>query len=220
MLTQSRNTDSNQKNAQHISVVQSSTHDRAPSGSPVQGSSVAKCLFNQSNQSPPTNSSGPKTPPRATSSQADKSVSPLEVSSTATSGKNVTPQQIIYTNCTVFSSEKIRVSPVKQIAFYSIERNQCVSISPIKTNLKLSKRDHVKGRLDFDGPDKPTNSEISLDDGFSVCQTNNEVDVFDLDLPNFDALGFDFSLSELLVDFDLDGEGCQPSLGSPESLSG
>uniref|UniRef100_A0A5B6YVR8 Putative DNA double-strand break repair rad50 ATPase isoform 2 n=1 Tax=Davidia involucrata TaxID=16924 RepID=A0A5B6YVR8_DAVIN len=70
----------------------------------------------------------------------------------------------------------------------------------------------------------PTNSEKRLADGISASQSYKEVENFDFDLPNLDALGVDFSLSELLVDFDLDGEGinysCQPTLGSPGSLSG
>ncbi|KAA8516340.1 hypothetical protein F0562_016633 [Nyssa sinensis] len=224
-LPQSSNAAYNQTNALQFSAVQSSPRDNVHTGSLVQGSSVAKCLFNQPIRSPPTNSSGPKTPSQATSSQTEKSVSPLEVSSTATSGNNITPQQIISTNCTVISSEAIRVSPAKQIAYYSIERNQCISSSsPVKTNLKrLGKRDHVKGRLDFGGSDMPTDSEKQLADGLLESQSNKE-DHFDFDLPNLDALGMDFSLSEFLVDFDLGGEGidysCQPALGSSDSLSG
>ncbi|KAA8518980.1 hypothetical protein F0562_016246 [Nyssa sinensis] len=215
----------NQESVLQFSAVQSSSHDTMPNGSPFQGSSVAKCLFNQPSRSPPTNSSGPKTPPQATSSQIDKSVSPLEVSSTATSSNNGTPQQIISTNCTVISSGAIRVSPAKQIAYYSVERNHCISSSsPVKTNLnRLGKRDHVKGRLDFDGSDVPVKSDKSVIDGISASQANKELEMFDFDLPNLDALGLDFSLSELLVDFDLDGEGidysCQPTLCSPDTLS-
>ncbi|XP_059667899.1 uncharacterized protein LOC132313229 isoform X2 [Cornus florida] len=214
----------NQENAQQFSAVQSSPHehDNVPNGSPVQGSSVAKCLFNQPSQSPPTNSSGPVTPLRATSSQTDKSVSPL----TATPSNNVAAQQIISSNRTVITSETIRVSPAKQVAYYSIERNHRISSSsPVKTNLKrLGIRDHVKGRLDFDGSDMPVNSEKPIIDEVPTSQSNNDLDIFDFDLPNLDALGVDFCLSELLVDFDLDGEGinysCQPASGSPDSLSG
>ncbi|CAN4106064.1 unnamed protein product [Withania somnifera] len=194
----------------------------------VQGSSVAKSLFNQPIQSPPTNSSGPKTPPRASSSQTDKSTSPLEVCSTATSSKNVTPSLVTATNCTIISSETIRVSPSKQI-IYSIERNHCISTSsPVKTNVKRSiRRDQVKSRLDFDASDNmPCNSEMTAGpDMISTSESEKEGDIFDLDLPNLDALGVDFNLSELLFDFGLDGEGidhsCHPTLhSSPDSFSG
>ncbi|KAK4342806.1 hypothetical protein RND71_038622 [Anisodus tanguticus] len=64
-------------NVVNSSAVQLSDPATASDRIPVQGSNVAKSLFNQPIQSPPTNSSGPKTPPRATSSQTDKSISPL-----------------------------------------------------------------------------------------------------------------------------------------------
>lgn len=190
----------------------------------VQGSNVAKCLFNQAIHSPPANSSGPKTPPRASSSQTEKSISPLEISSTATSANNVTPQQLVSSNCMIISSETIRVSPSKQIGYYSIERNHCIStLSPVKTNLKPAKRDHVKGRLDFDASDMPSCSN-ALSVGGASTSESDEGEMFDLDLASLDALGADFNLSELLVDFDLDGEGnyCsshQDMGSSPEPLS-
>lgn len=210
------------------SAVQLSDPATASDKTPVQGSNVAKSLFNQPIQSPPTNSSGPKTPPRASSSQTDKSISPLEVCSTATSSKNVTPSRVTATNCTIISSETIRMTPTKQI-IYSIERNHCISTSsPVKTNLKRPiKRDQVKSRLDFDASDNiPCNSEMaSGSDMISTSDSEKEGDIFDLDLPNLDALGMDFNLSELLVDFDLDGEGidysCQQTLdSSPDTFSG
>ena len=185
----------------------------------VQGSSVAKNLFCQPSASPPANSSGPKTPPQEISSQNDKAISPLEISSTANSSKNNTPQVITPANCTIISSETVIVSPYKQKGYY-VERSQCISSSsPIKTNLKMGKRDHVKGRLDFDDSDLPTTSGKSIADGALTTEYKSEEEIFDMDLPNFDAFGMDFSLSELLVDFDLDCEGidysCQPALGSP-----
>ncbi|KAF5940878.1 hypothetical protein HYC85_022045 [Camellia sinensis] len=203
---------------------QSSLTDNVLNGSPIQGSSVAKCLFNQPSRSPPTNLTVPKTPLRATSSQTDKSVSPLETSSTATSGNDVTPQQKTSTNCIVISSETIKVSPVKQLTCYSIERNHCISSSsPVKANLKrLNKREHVKGRLDFDSSDTLLNSSKPIPDAIPVPEFDKEGEIFDLDLPNLDAFGIDFSLGELLVDFDLDGEfTCQPAMdSSPKSHSG
>ncbi|KAF3619198.1 Cysteine-rich RLK (RECEPTOR-like protein kinase) 8 [Capsicum annuum] len=215
-------------NIVNCSAVQLSHPMTASDKTPVQGSNVAKSLFSQPIQSPPTNSSGPKTPPRASSSQTDKSISPMEVCSTATSSKNVAPSLVTATNCTIISSETIRVSPSKQI-IYSIERNHCISTSsPVKTNLKRSiRRDQVKSRLDFDASDNmPCNSEMAAGpDMISTSESEKEGDIFDLDLPNLDALGVDFNLSELLFDFDIDGEGvdhsCQPILhSSPDSFSG
>lgn len=55
------------------SVVNASSHVDIPSRSSVQGSSVAKRLFNQHKQLLPMNSSGPITPPRLTSSPPEKS---------------------------------------------------------------------------------------------------------------------------------------------------
>ncbi|KAL7169757.1 hypothetical protein ACSBR2_034736 [Camellia fascicularis] len=223
-LPQSSMAANNQENSPKFAAGQSSPNDNVLNGSPIQGSSVAKCLFNQPSWSPPTNLTVPKTPLRATSSQTDKSVSPLETSSTATSGNDVTPQQKTSTNCIVISSETIKVSPVKQLTCYSIERNHCISSSsPVKANLKrINKRDHVKGRLDFDSSDTLLNSSKPIPDAISIPEFDKEGEIFDLDLPNLDAFGIDFSLGELLVDFDLDGEfTCQPAMdSSPKSHSG
>lgn len=182
--------------------------NNAHGGSPIQGSSVAKNLFNKPSQSPTSNSSGPKTPPRAASSQSDKSISPLEeVSSTAKSHHNDNPMETTPTNCTIISSKTIIVSPAKH---FSIERNHCTFSSPSKANLKRqTKREHVKGRLDFDGSE--FDMPICLDntavhgDGSSTSESEKEGDIFDLDLPNFDhAFGPDFCLTELLTDFGID----------------
>ncbi|KAL6336615.1 hypothetical protein AAG906_035929 [Vitis piasezkii] len=218
-LSQSIDAVNGPENIKQFSAACSSPHNRLLGGSVVQGSSVAKNLFSQPSLSPVANSSGPKTPPQAISSQNDKAISPLEISSTANSSKNNTPQVITPANCTIISSETVIVSPFKQKAYY-VERNQCISsCSPIKTNLKkMSKRDHVKGRLDFDDSDLPTTSGKPIADGISTSESKSEEEIFDMDLPNFDAFGMDFSISELLVDFDLDCEGinysCQPALGS------
>lgn len=186
-----------------------------------------KCLFNQATQSPPTNSSGPNTPPLASSSQADKSTSPLEILPSATLMNDV-PQTITSTNCTIISSETIQVSPAKQIAYYSIARNHHISTcSPVKTNIKRpNKRDHVKGRLNFDAHDTQITAEELHCNEISPSNCVRETDNLDLDLPNFDALG-DINLSELLVDFDLDldldGEGisysCEQAIDSSPGSS-
>jgi hypothetical protein len=190
----------------------------------VQGSSVAKCLFNRPLLSIPSNSSDPKTPVRPNSSPSDKSTSPLEISSSATCSNRNTSQVITPTRCTVISSKRVTVSPNSQI-LYSMERSHCISASsPIKTNFKRqSKRDHVKGRLDFDVSDVATNSDKPTVGEISTSESGKEVDIFDIDFPNLDALG-DFSFSEMLGDLDLDLEGvdysCHPTLGSSFNISG
>lgn len=206
-------------------MVELSPDNRASNESLVQGSSVAKSLFSQPSVPTPTNSSGPKTPPQPVSSQSEKS--PLGNSFVANCSASNTPQQITPINCTVISSERVTVSPYKQMAVYTMERNHCISSSsPVKTNLKrLGKRDHVKGRLDFDGSDVAVSSDKTIINEISTSDSEKEVDIFDMDLPNLDAFGPNFSFSELLVDFDLDCEGigypCQPTLGaSMDNISG
>ncbi|XP_020234984.1 uncharacterized protein LOC109814877 [Cajanus cajan] len=78
------------------SAIQSSSENCIPRQSQVQGSNVAKCLFNQSTPSVPSNSPVPKTPPRTKSSHSDTHVSPSEISSVATGKCAVTPSR-----CTV-----------------------------------------------------------------------------------------------------------------------
>ncbi|KAI9153694.1 hypothetical protein LWI28_015118 [Acer negundo] len=221
--TQSKNAVSSQDTAQP-SAIELSSHNRAPNGL-VQGSSVAKSLFNQPSLPSPANSSGPNTPPQPVSSQVDKS--PLGNSLAANSSANNTPQNVSPTNCTVFSSERVTVSPYKQMAFYTVERNHCISSSsPVKANSKRpSKRDHVKGRLDFDGSDVAVNSDKPIVNEISTSESEIEADIFDMDLPNLDAFGANFSFSELLVDFDLDCQGldysCQQPFGaSMDNVSG
>ncbi|KAK8547521.1 hypothetical protein V6N13_024616 [Hibiscus sabdariffa] len=157
-------------------------------------SGVAKCLFNhpQTQSSPPTKSSCPKTLPQADSPRSHKSTTPVCGSSTANCSHSNIPQGITPTNCTISSTERVIVSPSKQMTCYTTERNHCISsCPPVKTCLK---------RLDFDGfddamvnADKPIMNETLIAD-------------FDLDLPNLDALGPNFSFTELLVGLDL---GCE-----------
>ncbi|XP_062167883.1 uncharacterized protein LOC133874065 isoform X2 [Alnus glutinosa] len=213
-----------QEIAQPSCAIRSSPDNCLPDEPLVQGSSVAKCLFNRPLLSIPSNSSDPKTPVRPNSSPSDKSTSPLEISSSATCSNRNTSQVITPTRCTVISSKRVTVSPNSQI-LYSMERSHCISASsPIKTNLKRqSKRDHVKGRLDFDVSDVATNSDKPTVGEISTSESGKEVDIFDIDFPNLDALG-DFSFSEMLGDLDLDLEGvdysCHPTLGSSFNISG
>lgn len=211
MVTQSSNAGKNQEKSVMDSAVQSC--DNAMNGSPVQGSNVVKCLFNQESPSSRANSSVPKTPPRAPSSQTDKSPSPLEIS-TATSSKDVTPQQFISTS----TIETIRVSPNKQIAYYSIEKNQ-TTCSPLKSSMKRSNdmKDHVKGRLDFGSSEIPMIVENQVSDGNSTSESEKDGDILDLDFPNLDTLGFDFNLSEFLMHFDIGGDLATTSKQAPDS---
>ncbi|EFH57814.1 hypothetical protein ARALYDRAFT_902985 [Arabidopsis lyrata subsp. lyrata] len=167
-------------------------------------SSVAKCLFDKSGTSPPTNSACPRTPQQKVSPQSDKEVTP--------------------TNCTIVTKERITVSPLKQIASYTVERSHTVSsFSPVKSNLKMSsKRDHVKGRLNFDDTeatmhlDAPATADIV---STSSSGSEAEADLFDIDFSNIDLLSEDFSFSELLVDFDLGCEGMpDPCLPQPSNF--
>ncbi|OVA17718.1 hypothetical protein BVC80_1835g94 [Macleaya cordata] len=195
---------------QQFSVVQSTPHYRLPSGSSHQGSSVAKSLFKQPSSSPTIDSPGPKTPPQ-TLNQTDISVSPSESASLVNSTNGNSPQDITPTNCPLTSSETVPVSPFKHVSYYSVERNHYIS-SPIKTPLKrLGKRDHVKGRLDFDASNVPTSLDIPMTSEVSTSGASGGGDIFDIDIPNFDIFGADFSLSELLVDIDFDCEGTGPA---------
>lgn len=223
LVQQSINSGNNQAASLITSVPQSTVCDNAPNGSPVQGCNVVKCLFNQETPSPPANSSVPKTPPRASSSQTEKSSSPLGNCSSATSSKDITSQQIMSANCTIISSETIRVSPNKQIAYYSIEKNHISTCSPMKTNMKRSyMKDHVKGRLDFGTSEMPMIPEKQTPDGTSTSESEKEGDILDLDFNNLDVFGSDFNLSEFLLDFDIDTEGLGVSSNqaSPDSHSG
>ncbi|KAL5550146.1 hypothetical protein UlMin_000322 [Ulmus minor] len=216
-VSQSDNAVTHQQNTQPSCAVESLPNNCVPNGSLVNnGSSVAKCLFTQPSQTIPTNTSVPTTPPRSNSSQSDKSISPVETSTANCSNSN-TPEEMTPTRCTVIStSKRVTVSPFKQMAYIS---NHCVSTtSPIKTNSKRqTTRDHVKGRLDFDNSDPPVNlePEKSFADQASTSESDKEIDIFDIDLPNFDAMGTDFSFTEMLGAFDFEcGEinySCQPT---------
>ncbi|KAF8042053.1 hypothetical protein BT93_A0601 [Corymbia citriodora subsp. variegata] len=224
IIRQSVEGSTNQGN-DHSGSVQSLTQKNVINGSLVQGSSIVKRLFNQPLPCTPNKSTGPKTPPRGISSLADKSASSVEVSSNAGCSNNTTPQEATPTRCTVVSYERVTVSPYKQGGLYTIERSHCVSsTSPAKTDLKrLHRREHVKGRLDFDNPDMPTSSGKEQADNPSTSQSQSDVDIFDIDFPNLEAFGVSFS--EFLVDFDFDCDGVnvssQPtSDASPETISG
>ncbi|CAN7085048.1 unnamed protein product, partial [Brassica oleracea var. botrytis] len=143
-----------------------------------------------------SNSTCLMTPQKHASSVSGKSNSPR---------KEVTP-----TNCTIVTKERFTISPLKQITSYTMERSHLISSSsPVKSNLKMSnKRDHVKGRLNFDDTDTgmcleaaPTTADLASS---SPSGSEQEVDLSDID---FSILAEDFSFSELLVDFDIGFEG-------------
>ncbi|KAI4356562.1 hypothetical protein L6164_000577 [Bauhinia variegata] len=193
----------NQVVAQPSSVIQSLPDRSIPSGSQVQGSTVAKCLFNQPSHSVPSDSPVPKTPPRANSSHSDSHVSPSEISSAANCSKINISRELTPTRCTVISTKRVMVSPAKQMAY--IERSHC--ISPLKTDKdKVIKRDHVRSRLYFDGSDMPENLDKS-NNKVSTSEPEKEVDIFGIDFPSFEALEMDFSFTEMLGDLDLHCEG-------------
>lgn len=96
------------------------------------------------------------------------------------------------------------VSPAKQMAY--IESSHC--IFPVKTNSdKAFKRE--RSRLNFDSSDMPQrlDSDKSLPNEISTTESNNEVRLYDIDFPNFDALSMDFSFAEMLNGLDFSCEG-------------
>ncbi|KAK1320592.1 hypothetical protein QJS10_CPA03g01804 [Acorus calamus] len=163
-----------------------------------QGSTVVKSLFKE--PMPPNNSSSPKTPPSLKfTRQADKSVTPLDTLPSFPEPTNCRNTQVINTsNCSIKSSETIIVSPFKRMGYYSVEKSYCIS-SPSKSNLsRPCKRDHVKGRLDFENSDVSSSSGESIVLETSTPPTDAEMqEIFDIDIPNLDVL------SELLAEFDV-----------------
>lgn len=209
-LQQSNNVASIQMEAQP-SAIRTSAEKCTPSESQVQGSNVAKCLFNQSSHAVSSNSPVPKTPPRGKSLQSDTNISPAEISSVAPSNREAAP-----TRCTVISTRRVMVSPAKQMAY--IEMSHC--ISPVKTDSnRVNKRDHVRSRLDFDAVDIPESLNNPLPNEISTSESEKDLDIFGIDFPNLDALGIDFSFSELLNDLDFPCDGIDfsynPTTSSP-----
>ncbi|KAI4342051.1 hypothetical protein MLD38_026712 [Melastoma candidum] len=183
----------------------------------VTGSGVVKRLFNLSAASSPVKSSGTITPPQEISSGSGECASSSAVPSVTGCSNDSTPQELTPSRCTVISYEKVTVSPYK----YTIERSQCIaSSSPAKVNSKkINRRDHVKGRLDFDEPSKRNSEEVACVTTSSPSQ--EDIDIFNWDFPDLGLLG-DFSFSELLgdLDLDLDNQSDNPTTeASPETFS-
>ncbi|KAJ4775396.1 myosin-M heavy protein [Rhynchospora pubera] len=177
--------------------------------------SIAKSLFKPIES---ISNASPETP------QTQKSIMPVE-------NPSMTQPN---TQCSIVSSERIIVSPLKGgAAYYSVERSYQFT-SPLKPDgRKSGKRDHVKGKLNFDNTDAnagPSEAVVgSNDDKVSSSPStyspssssdggenlNQFGDGFDFDFSEFDILNQDFQFSDLLVDLDLDCEGLH-SQSSPE----
>ncbi|KAI5395163.1 hypothetical protein KIW84_061676 [Lathyrus oleraceus] len=145
----------------------------------------------------------------ANSSHSDANISPLEVTQVPPSNAETTS-----TCYTVISTKRVMVSPAKQMAY--IESSHYISL--VKTNSdKAFKREQVRSRLNFDSSDVPqrSDSDKSLPNEISTTESNNEVQLYDIDFPNFDALSMNFSFAEMLNDLDFSCEGldfsCDPT---------
>lgn len=183
------------------------------SGAPsIQGSSVAKSLFMQAPGSG-AESTSPETPKACALlvEQADSTAESMPIRSQC-AGVSACRESAPST-CSVISSKTLVVSPFKNKGYY-VEKSICISSSPMNSSPKrLGKRINVKGRLDFDGSDRPIRSEEP------PAADDRTDDIFDLDLPDLDV---DFSFSDLLVNIDLDCEdltmSCRVSPKSSEDL--
>uniref|UniRef100_A0ACD5UYA7 Uncharacterized protein n=1 Tax=Avena sativa TaxID=4498 RepID=A0ACD5UYA7_AVESA len=181
---------------------QSSAEHSAIVKLPVQGSSVAKSLFEPvqpqvSSSSCTTQQSNPIGDEPA-SYQTQR---PSSVDATAHAQQGVASSQY-----SIVSSKTLIVSPMKGGTYYSVERSCHVS-SPLKSCTQRSKREHVKGRLDFDSSDARPGSTENVCEKASTSTSVEKQDNFDIDFTNFGIFDNDFSISEFLQDFDLDNEG-------------
>ncbi|XP_020114154.1 uncharacterized protein LOC109728203 [Ananas comosus] len=184
-------------------TIQSRDSTHSITRSPIQGSSVAKSLFKKQPESQADSS--PKTPPQMISSQSDQSIT-LKNTSVHTIDNGFS-QEFASSKCSLISSETIIVSPLKSTGYYAVERSYHIT-SPFKPNLKkVGKREHVKGKLDFDESEAIANSEEPVTGKASTSSSEVETqEILDFDLSEFDILDGDFSFSELLIDLDLAGE--------------
>lgn len=196
------------------SAFQSSTSNCVADLTSPQGSSVAKVLFHKSttttSKSVCQNSSSPATPPCAPSAQKDKNTSPAGRSSSTNSSNKSTPPNFS-SNCTVVSTKTVIVSPCKKETYYSVEKHCSSTCSPAKGDHfgEAITRDHVKGRLNFNGVDEKKNLEKSTVDESSTSESD-DANIFDFDMPNLD-----FNISDLLLDFDMPCEELDDSTHQP-----
>lgn len=167
--------------------------------SPIQDTSAAQSSVKHPSECGRASAS-PKTPMRAISSQTNTFVSPL----------NATPSQgIASSNCSIISSKTVVVSPLKGKGYCAIERSYHVTSSPLNSNSKKqSKREHIRGRLDFDDVDAATTSDKQPDTTSSASSTDGEIEkLLDFDPADLDFLNGDFSFSQFLVDLGISCEG-------------
>lgn len=174
---------------------------------PIQSSSVAKSLFGPLQ---PQVHSSPSTPqqghPMGSQPTAYQTEGP---SSMVANAHSQGQQDTSSAQCSIVSSSKtLIVSPLKGGAYYAVERSYHVS-SPLKSTIhKSSKREHVKGKLNFDTTDaSPGSDEQICDQMASTSSDGDKQDDFEIDFTNLDLFDGEFSFSELLVDLDLDTEG-------------
>jgi hypothetical protein len=168
---------------------------------PVQVSSVAKSLFKP--VQPPVISSPCTTQqsnPMGDEHASYQTQKPSSVDATAH-----TQQEFASSQYSIVSSKTLIVSPMKGGTYYSVERSCHVS-SPLKSSTHRSKREHVKGRLDFDSSDARPGSTLNVCEKASTSTSTSaeEQNNFDID---FDIFNNDFSISDILQDFDLDNVG-------------
>ncbi|EYU26633.1 hypothetical protein MIMGU_mgv1a020719mg [Erythranthe guttata] len=79
LVSQSSTRVKNEDKSSTNSSAMLSLHDNVSNASPLQGSAVVKCLFNQKLSSSPANSPVLKTPPQPSSSQTDKSTNYVQM---------------------------------------------------------------------------------------------------------------------------------------------
>lgn len=178
---------------------------------PLQSSSVAKSLFRPL---PPPAYSSPCTPQQSHPIQDQPSACPAETTLSAVANSHAQAQQdVASSQCSIVSSKTVIVSPLKGGTYYAVERSYHVS-SPLKPATHNSnKREHVKGKLNFDCTDvaRPAPNEQICEKASTSSSGEDKQDDFDIDFTNLDLFDGEFSFSELLLDFDLDNEGvhCQ-----------
>ncbi|KAK3126172.1 hypothetical protein QOZ80_7AG0552600 [Eleusine coracana subsp. coracana] len=184
---------------------------------PTQSSSVAKSLFGPAQ---PQVHSSPSTPQKSHLMEGQLTAYQIERSSSVVANAHAQAQQDTSSSqCSIVSSKTLIVSPLKRGAYYAVERSYHVS-SPLKSTVhKSSKREHVKGKLNFDTTDtRPGLNEQICDPMASTSSDGDKQDDFEIDFTNLDLFDSEFSFSELLLDLDLDTEGvhCQNTSTSAE----
>ncbi|KAL9374272.1 hypothetical protein Peur_033892 [Populus x canadensis] len=142
---------------------------------------------------------------------------PLPSPPTSSSNPNTPPQ--------AFCSQNDKSASPRDISANAHCSNNNTPQQVTPTNCTVITSERVTGRLDFDGSDAAVNMDESVDNELSASESDREGGIVDLDLPNLDMFGANFSFSELLIDLDLDCEGnacpCLPALAaSADTISG